>query len=111
METIFISVVFKFTIKDFPLSLYEIFLVIRPVVNKLGELLAIEFIKRLGKSADQLLKNKGCVHHSYQKRTFQGVLGKIPLRLLKVKSPAGSIQYALAERVKLPAPLMETLRV
>ena len=103
MNTIYISVVLKFSIRDFPLNLYEIFLVIHQVVNKLGKLLAVEFIKRLEKEADWSLKERGCVHHSYQERTFQGILGKTTLRFLKVKHPNGKIKYALEEKVTVPA--------
>jgi len=103
MNTIYISVVLKFSIRDFPLNLYEIFLVIHQVVNKLGKLLAVEFIKRLEKEADRSLKERGCVHHSYQERTFQGILGKTTLRFLKVKHPNGKIKYALEEKVTVPA--------
>ncbi len=103
MNTIYISVVLKFSIRDFPLSLYEIFLVIHQVMNKLGKRLAEEFFKRLEKEAEQSLKERGCVRHSYQERTFHGILGRITLKFLKVKYPDGKIKYALGDRVAFPS--------
>lgn len=103
MNTIYISVKLKFTIKEFPLNMCEIFLAINQLMKQLGKRLTIEFLKRLEQDVALQLKSQGYVRHSYQNRTFHGVLGKVSMKLLKVKPPYGKLQYALAEKVELPA--------
>jgi hypothetical protein len=108
MDTIYISVKLKFTIKELPLNMCEIFLAINQLMKQLGKRLAIEFLKRLEQRAASELKSQGYVRHSYQKRTFQGVLGKVSLKLLKVKPAVGKLRYALADKVQLPAYVRNT---
>jgi len=103
METINISVNLKFTIREIPLSISEVFLVIQQTMKKLGRCLAVVFLQRLEQQAEAALKAQGYVRHSYQKRDVCGVLGTINLRLLRMKGTDNKVRYALREVVELPA--------
>lgn len=97
-----ISVKFQFNIREFPLSLIEIFLVINRVLKEVGMVLAKTLLKRLEEEAFVMLKAAGCCYHKRVNRTFKGVLGRIDFQLLKVKHPDGTPRYALADWIALP---------
>jgi hypothetical protein len=103
METIDISVSLKFTIREIPLSISEVFLVIQQAMKKLGRSLAVVFLQRLEQQAETALKQQGYVRHSYQKRDVCGVLGTISLRLLRMKGADNKVRYALREVVEIPS--------
>jgi hypothetical protein len=103
METITISVVLKFSIKEFPISISELFLVIQDICRQIGKRLTVALIERIEQLAAQELKQQGWERHRYQKRTLQGVLGKISLKLLRMKHPEKGVRYAIAERIEIPA--------
>ena len=101
METINISVSLKFTIREIPLSISEVFLVIQHAMKKLGRCLAVVFLQRLEQKAETALKSQGYVRHSYQKRDVCGVLGTVSLRLLRMKGTDNKVRYALSEVVEI----------
>jgi hypothetical protein len=103
METINISVSLKFTIREFPLSISEVFLVIQQAMKKRGRCLAVVFLQRLEHQAEAALKAQGYVRHSYQKRDVCRVLGTISLRLLRMKGTDNKVRYALSNVVEIPA--------
>lgn len=103
METINISVSLRFTVREFPLSISEVFLVIQQAMKKLGRCLAAVFLQRLEQQAEAALKQQGYVRHSYQKRDVCGVLGTISLRLLRMKGTDNKVRYALNEVVEIPS--------
>lgn len=108
MQAICISVRFRFEIRKFPISLIEMFIVIKRILEEVGQVLVKELLGRLEQQASELLKGRGCTHHSHKQRIFQGALGRIELWLLRVKHPHGSVRYALSELVELPAYVRHT---
>lgn len=103
METMSISVELKFSIKEFPLSMSEIFLVMRDISQQIGKRLTVELIERLEQDAARELKQQGWKRNRIQQRTLRGVLGKISLKLLRMKHPTQGTRYAVAKRVEIPA--------
>ena len=103
METMSISVELKFSIKEFPLSMSEIFLVMRDISQQIGKRLTVELIERLEQDAARELKQQGWKRNRTQQRTLRGVLGKISLKLLRMKHPTQGTRYAVAERVEITA--------
>lgn len=102
METITISVVLRFSIKQFPISVSELFLVIRDICRQISKRIAVAVIQHCEHRAAKVLQRQGWERHGYQTRTLTGVLGKIRLRLLRTKRPGQTVRYGVRECIEIP---------
>lgn len=108
METISISVQFEFNLREKPIGIEEMFMVLQKTEREVGCLLAQELCKRLETTAERALKTAGYVRHSVRARTLQGVIGTVQLRLLRMKAPDGTLHQALDESVTIPTYVRHT---
>jgi hypothetical protein len=103
MEVIIVSVQFRITIREFPVRLVDVFIAVKGVLTDVGRALTQEILKRIEEKRAVTLQANGYIRCGYQSRVFQSSLGRVCLRLLKLRSPEGKIRYGLAEQVEIPA--------
>ena len=103
MHVIHITVKFRFSIRKFPLNLFEIFTVIKEITMKAAQEVARVFMEHLQKNAWGFYRERGYRNLGYQKRTFRGFLGMITTSLLKIRKGKGQIRYAIHRKIDIPA--------
>ncbi len=103
MHVIHISVKFRFSIRKFPVNLFEIFLVVKAITTKAAQEIAVVFIKHLEDSSWLFFKSHGYRNLGYQKRTFRGCLGEITTTLLRIRKGKGKIRYAVQRKINMPS--------
>lgn len=102
MITIAVSVKMEFCISSFPLKLSEIFLAIKPLREEFGTVVTQELLRKIENHAlESDIGLLGCRRHDYRPRTFSGVLGRVKLKLLRVKPAGEDRRLAIARYVEI----------
>jgi len=102
MLTFAVSVKMEFDISSFPIKLSDIFQAIRPLREDFGTVVTQELVRKLEIHAlENDIALLGCRRHDYRPRTFSGILGRVKLKLLRVKPTGEPRRLAIARYVEV----------
>jgi len=100
MKSVKLSVDFEFCFSSFPIEFSELCFEVQRLRQEVGALLIQALLRKLEEySTENEIELMGARRHDYRRRVFDTCLGKLNLKMLRVKPTGGKLRYALKNHI------------
>jgi hypothetical protein len=103
MTHITVSVNYKFSIKNFPIKIHEIFLIVARISAIAAKEVALALLNNIQSKILSAYSQKGYRRLGSTRRVLKGILGEIYLPIGRMRKGKGKIICPLLERVEIPS--------